>query len=52
MNQDNPMFKLACVRGTETFGLTISAPNVKTALARAKKMLSESGYSVYPLGAK
>jgi hypothetical protein len=43
------LFHLACTRGADTFGLSITAWNVKQALKRAKEMLDGSGYSVYPL---
>lgn len=42
-------YHLACVRGVDTFGLTIQADSIKAALSRAKKMLVDSGYTAYPL---
>lgn len=40
---------LVCVRGRETFGLTLCAKDIKEAMARARAMVRESGYAVHPV---
>ena len=39
---------LVCVRGKETFGLSLWAKDIKEALARARATVRESGYAVHP----
>lgn len=46
------LIRLACTRGTDTFGLTILARNVRHALVLAKRLLAESGYTAHPLPSK
>lgn len=41
--------RLACVRGADTFGLTILAKNIRHALSKAKHYLEGSGYMIYPI---
>lgn len=45
---DLVLIRLACKRGTDTFGLTLLAKNTRHALNKAKMLLEGSGYSVYP----
>ena len=45
------LVRLVCKRNDkELFGLAIYASSVRHALAKAKKLLEGSGYSVYPMG--
>lgn len=45
---ENNLYRLIVARGHDTFGLTVAGRNLKHALARAKAMLVDSGYHVYP----
>lgn len=39
---------LVCVRGKDTFGLSLWEADLSKALAKARRLLSESGYAVHP----
>jgi hypothetical protein len=48
LTYDAPLFHLVAVRGKETFGLTLAGNNLSHAMAKARRVLTESGYAVHP----
>ena len=43
------LYRLVCSRGSDQFGLSVWATSARHAMNKAKSLLTESGYSVYPI---